>query len=62
LQIGSSRDNDGLDLSDRPVFKSPVQRLSDVAKPIAADVGLLAFGVMLAFVGSFVSFLRNDLR
>jgi len=62
MQIGSSRDNDGLDLSERPVFKPPVQHFGEVARPVVADIGLLAFGVILAFAGSFVSFLKNDLR
>ncbi len=62
VKISTSRDNDGLDLSGRPTFTPPKQRLSEVVQPVVADIGLLAFGIMFCFVGAFVSFRRNDLR
>ena len=62
VNITHSRDNSGLDLSDRPVFAPPEHRLEDVVEPILADFGLLSFGILLAFAGSFVSFMRYDLR
>lgn len=62
VKISTSRDNDGLDLSGRPTFTPPKQRLSEVVQPVVADIGLLAFGIMFCFVGAFVSFNRNDLR
>lgn len=62
VKISTSRDNDGLDLSGRPTFTAPKQRLSEVVQPVIADVGLLAFGILFTFVGALFSFNRNDLR
>ncbi|MDH3937006.1 MAG: ABC transporter permease subunit [candidate division Zixibacteria bacterium] len=62
VKVGTSRENDGLDLSGRPTFTPPAQPLSEVVQPVVTDVGLLAFGIMFSFVGAFVSFRRNDLR
>ena len=36
--------------------------LADVLPPCADDVGILALGILAAFFGAFVAFLRYDVR
>jgi len=62
VTIGSDRDNNVLDLSDRPRFREPEQQLGTVLAGVAGDFGQLVILTILAFAGAFVSFLRYDLR
>lgn len=62
VKIGGDRDNNVLDLSDRPRFREPEQQLGTVVASVAGDFGQLAILTILAFAGAFVSFLRYDLR
>jgi hypothetical protein len=62
LQISTTRDNEGLDISDRPMFRAPEQSLAPVVAGAAVDFGILGLGGLILFAGAFVSFLRYDLR
>ena len=58
----SSRDAGSLDLSDVPQFQSPKQTIRDVISTTIVDIGLMILYIIVVFAGSFVSFLRYDVR
>lgn len=58
----STRDAGSLDLSDVPQFQPPKLNMGDVISSTIIDVGLMILYSIAAFVGSFVAFLRYDVR
>lgn len=61
MQIGS-REETALDLSDLPSFIQARRSLAETASQIIVDLGLLVLYTIIAFAGSFVAFLRYDVR
>jgi len=62
VSIGTGRDNAGLDVSDMPRFDPPYVTLAESGAPIIPDVGILVLGILVSFLGSFIAFLRYDVR
>lgn len=62
FSFGGSRETSGLDLTDVPRFLQPEKSVAEYFTPVIFDFGLLLFGIIAAFAGSFVSFLRFDVR
>jgi ABC-type transport system involved in multi-copper enzyme maturation permease subunit len=62
LTIGGSRGDERIDISDMPRFQAPKLKLAEVLPPVLPDMGILAIGTLLAFLGAFVAFLRYDVR
>ena len=62
FKIGSSRDDAGLDLSDKPEYAHPKPPETKIARAVVLDFGLLAAMCLLSFAGAFLSFLRYDVR
>ena len=62
LSIGSGRDDISLDVTDMPRFGPPVVTFAQAFSPVLVDFGILAIGILLVFFGSFVAFLRYDVR
>ena len=62
LTISSSRDNAGLDISDRPRFSFSNHSLSVLFSSMIVDIALLLVSIFLAFSITFVRFLRYDVR
>jgi hypothetical protein len=50
------------ELSDMPQFEFKPERLSESVKRMLPDLVLMVFLIILFFVGSYVSFLRYDVR
>lgn len=50
------------DLSDMPQFEFKPERLSESVARMLPDLALMVFLIILFFVGSYVSFLRYDVR
>lgn len=61
FKIGSGRDV-ALDVSDMPRFQPQTVTFREAVAPLLPDAGILSLGSLLAFLGSFVAFLRYDLR
>lgn len=62
VKIGTGRNDQVLDVSDMPRYEAPEQSFSEVINPILADISILSLGILLSFLGSFVAFLRYDVR
>jgi len=62
VTIGTGRDNAGLDVSDMPRFDPPYVTFAESVAPILPDVGILVLGILVSFLGSFIGFLRYDVR
>jgi ABC-type transport system involved in multi-copper enzyme maturation permease subunit len=62
MEIGTGRDDVQLDFEGMPVFQAPTLTLREAATPIIADMGILAIGILLSFFGSFLAFVRYDVR
>ena len=62
ISIGSGRDDQTVDLSDMPRYQAPVQSYEEVLATVVPDIGILSIGIILAFLGAFVAFLRYDVR
>jgi ABC-type transport system involved in multi-copper enzyme maturation permease subunit len=58
---GSDSD-EPLDLSEMPRFQAPEYTFKEAVAPAIVDMGLLMLYSVLAFAGSFVAFLRYDVR
>ncbi len=56
------RNKQELDLSDLPKFAPPTWSLGSALSQVAIDAGLLLCLIFIAFAGSWVSFMRYDLR
>jgi ABC-type transport system involved in multi-copper enzyme maturation permease subunit len=61
VQIGTGSDAQ-IDISDMPRFRPPVPHLAEVLAPLLPDLGILAIGTLLIFMGAFIAFLRYDVR
>ncbi|MDF1543851.1 MAG: ABC transporter permease subunit [bacterium] len=62
VTIGTSHDDAGLDITDKPQFEHPKTNDSKVAQAVVLDFGLLSTLCLLSFAAAFVSFLRYDVR
>jgi len=62
VQIGTSRDDQTIDVSDMPRFAPPERGVGPVLAGILPDFAILALGTLLAFAGAFAAFLRYDVR
>jgi ABC-type transport system involved in multi-copper enzyme maturation permease subunit len=62
FNISTGRGKEELDLSDMPAFSSPTWSSGSALSGIAVDSGLLLCLILVAFVGSWVAFMRYDLR
>ncbi len=62
MKIGTSRDDAGLDLTDKPQFVHPETDDAKIAQAVVVDFGLLSILCLLSFAAAFVAFLRYDLR
>lgn len=62
FDITRGRDKGTLDVSDLPKFEERTMQNSEAISPTLIDFGLLAIYTILAFAGSFVAFLRYDVR
>ena len=51
-----------LDVSDMPRFTPPVVPVRAALAPVVTDLGILGIGILLAFLGAFIAFLRYDVR
>lgn len=60
--VAGDRKKGALDLSDRPEFQPPRPTLTEAISMAIIDFGLLAIYTVLTFMGSFIAFLRYDLR
>ena len=61
FKIGTGRDV-ALDVSDMPQFSPESVTFREAFSPSLIDIGILAIGILLTFMGSFLAFLRYDLR
>ena len=62
FKIGTSRDDAGLDLSDKPQYVHPKANDAEIAQAVVVDFGLLLILCLLSFAAAFVAFLRYDVR
>ena len=62
VSISTGRENDGLDLSDRPHFSVPQYASADALQAVMLDAGLLVLLTLAAFAAAFISFLKFDVR
>jgi ABC-type transport system involved in multi-copper enzyme maturation permease subunit len=62
MSVSGSRSKDQLDVSTVPRFAPPIISLAEAITPVIIDFGLLILFTFLFFAGSFVSFLRYDVR
>lgn len=62
VQITSNRGNSGIDASDMPQYTPPQFDAAGVVPSVAKDTAIIIVIILLAFAGSFVSFLRYDVR
>jgi ABC-type transport system involved in multi-copper enzyme maturation permease subunit len=62
FSFSAPRDRGTLDLSDLPVYSSPLQTFASAAAPVVLDAGLLALYSLLAFAGAVAGFFRYDVR
>jgi hypothetical protein len=51
-----------LDLSEMPKFKFINPELNKVLQSTIIDIGILAFYILIIIAGSFIAFLRYDVR
>jgi len=61
MKIGSGRDV-ALDVSDMPKFSPESITFRAAFAPLILDLGILGFAIIITFLGSFLAFLRYDLR
>ncbi len=61
VKIGTGRDV-ALDVSDMPQFNPEPMTFREAFAPIVLDLGILGFAIFITFLGSFLAFLRYDLR
>lgn len=62
VKIGTGRDNAALEISDMPRFEQPKIVFAEAFAPILPDLGILILGIFVSFLGSFIAFLRYDVR
>jgi ABC-type transport system involved in multi-copper enzyme maturation permease subunit len=62
MSIATSRDNELLDISDRPRFVPPELTLAAAMDDLIIDVGVLLLATIIAYAAAFVAFLRYDVR
>ena len=62
FKFSMGRESGSLDVSDMPRFAASLFSFSDVAVAALPDVALLLAFTFLAFAGTFVAFLRYDVR
>jgi len=62
MTIATSRDNEVLDISDRPRFTPPELSLGEAAPDLLVDLGVMLLATVAAFAGAFLAFLRYDVR
>jgi ABC-type transport system involved in multi-copper enzyme maturation permease subunit len=62
FNISTPRGKEELDLTDMPTFSPPVWSLGAALSRIIIDSGLLLCLILAAFAGSWVAFMRYDLR
>ena len=58
----SAQDAANLDLTGVPQFSTPTRNIDDIISVTLIDIGLLFLYIVAAFTGSFVAFLRYDVR
>jgi ABC-type transport system involved in multi-copper enzyme maturation permease subunit len=59
---GDRKEQNALDVSGTPRFAPPSVSLAEAVSPAVVDFGLLVLYTFLAFAGSFVAFIRYDVR
>jgi ABC-type transport system involved in multi-copper enzyme maturation permease subunit len=62
FHFSAPRERGTLDVSDLPSFVPPVTRFGETASGTVIDAGLLGVFSLMAFAGSFMAFLRYDVR
>jgi len=62
FSIMVGRNSGKLDLSDMPLFQQQKRSFLDALVPVIADMGMITILSLLAFAGTFVGFLRYDVR
>ena len=62
FHFSAPRERGTLDVGDLPSFVPPVTRFGETASGAVIDAGLLAGFSLMAFAGSFLAFLRYDVR
>jgi ABC-type transport system involved in multi-copper enzyme maturation permease subunit len=62
FHFSAPRERGTLDVSDLPSFVPPVIRFGETASGAVIDAGLLGVFSLMAFAGSFLAFLRYDVR
>jgi hypothetical protein len=62
MSIATSRDNELLDISNRPRFVPPELTLAAAMDDLIIDVGVLLLATIIAYAAAFVAFLRYDVR
>jgi len=62
VSIDFGRNDQTLDTSDMPQYTAPVVRPTEAMASSIPDFGILSIFIILAFGGSFMAFLRYDMR
>jgi hypothetical protein len=62
LTVDSPRDRKTIDVSGMPAFTPPVRNVADILAGTVTDIVLLVLYTIAAMAGSFVAFLRYDVR
>ena len=62
VSIDFGRNDQTLDTSEMPQYSAPVIRPSEAMASSIPDFGMLSIFIILAFGGSFIAFLRYDMR
>jgi len=62
VKIDFGRDDQTLDTSEMPQYSAPVLTVGSTLSRSVMDFGLLGIFIILTFAGTFVSFLRYDMR
>ncbi len=62
FSLSTGEDQSSLDISGLPRYTAPILSFADSAAPAIIDFGLLILYILAAFAGSFISFLRCDIK
>jgi ABC-type transport system involved in multi-copper enzyme maturation permease subunit len=62
VKISVDRSKASLNMTNLPAFVQPTLRLGDILPSVVVDIGILLFGILVAFGAAFAAFLRYDLR
>lgn len=62
VKIDAGREESKLDISEIPKFVDPQYTFAQAVTPTIIDIGLLIIFILISYAGSFIAFLRYDLR